>query len=414
MKHLRFGVVALLLAAVLATNAYAQEQDDYYYVLGSIVDPDGGLDLEDGTGFQIGAGWKLTNHWNLETYLQSTQTGQGPKHRHTQLGADLQLLMNRYGQFSPYVFGGTGFMSVDTTPARRQTQLGLSGGVGFRIKGSGDSGIALRGEYRYRAYDYLGTDLEDNLISLGIQIPFGKAAPPVVDSDGDGVADGMDRCPGTAAGRAVDSYGCELDSDGDGVADSLDRCPNTPAGVSVNSSGCPRDTDGDGVSDADDECPNTIAGATVDSRGCELDGDEDGVVDRLDQCPNSAPGVQVDIAGCEIKEEIELPGVSFESNSDRLLPGAQNVLDDAAATLAKNPSIDVEVAGHTDSDGAAEYNESLSARRAATVRDYLIGQGISANRMTTRGYGEANPIADNSTAAGKATNRRVVLRIIAR
>ncbi|MDH3363660.1 MAG: OmpA family protein, partial [Gammaproteobacteria bacterium] len=147
---------------------------------------------------------------------------------------------------------------------------------------------------------------------------------------------------------------------------------------------------------------------------CELDGDKDGVVDRLDECPNSAPGVQVDIKGCEIKAVIRLPGVNFETNSDRLLPGATSVLNDAVATLKKNPSITVEVAGHTDSDGAAEYNEGLSTRRATTVRDYLAANGIAEDRLTVRGYGESQPIADNTTRAGKAQNRRVVLRVIER
>jgi OOP family OmpA-OmpF porin len=110
-------------------------------------------------------------------------------------------------------------------------------------------------------------------------------------------------------------------------------------------------------------------------------------------------------------EEIRLPGVHFESNSDRLAGDDRSVLVDAAATLKLNPTIRVEVAGHTDSDGAADYNEGLSMRRAATVRDFLIQQGVSPARITARGYGETQPIADNSTAAGKAENRRVSLRI---
>ena len=108
---------------------------------------------------------------------------------------------------------------------------------------------------------------------------------------------------------------------------------------------------------------------------------------------------------------IDLPGVTFETNSDRLLPGAEQVLDDAAATLRKYPDLVVEVAGHTDSDGTAEYNEGLSERRARTVMNYLIDKGADEGNLTVRGYGEANPVADNSTAAGKAANRRVELRI---
>jgi OOP family OmpA-OmpF porin len=106
--------------------------------------------------------------------------------------------------------------------------------------------------------------------------------------------------------------------------------------------------------------------------------------------------------------------VNFESNSDRLVAGTESVLNEAAATLLKNPSIKVEVAGHTDSVGEEAYNESLSARRAATVRDYLASRGVEMERMTARGYGELQPIADNNTTEGKAANRRVVLRITER
>jgi OOP family OmpA-OmpF porin len=182
----------------------------------------------------------------------------------------------------------------------------------------------------------------------------------------------------------------------------------------VNADGCPPDGDGDGVHDDSDRCPNTPRGATVGADGCELDEDSDGVVDRLDRCPGTPRNTQVDVRGCEIKSEIELPGVNFETNSDRLLAGAESELDVAAASLDKNPSIRVEVAGHTDSDGAAEYNEGLSLRRATTVRDYLIARGIAESRLTVRGYGESQPIADNGTRDGKAQNRRVVLRVVER
>ena len=83
-----------------------------------------------------------------------------------------------------------------------------------------------------------------------------------------------------------------------------------------------------------------------------------------------------------------------------------------AATLYKNPDVRVEVAGHTDDQGSAGYNQGLSERRAKTVRDYLIKLGIAEERLTWRGYGEAEPIADNSTGDGREQNRRVVLRIL--
>jgi OOP family OmpA-OmpF porin len=180
----------------------------------------------------------------------------------------------------------------------------------------------------------------------------------------------------------------------------------------VDARGCSLDSDKDGVVDADDQCPDTYRGAKVDQRGCELDDDNDGVVNRLDDCPDSAAGARVDVNGCEIRDVIDLPGVNFETNSDRLLPGADGVLRDAAATLKKYPELVVQVAGHTDSAGAADYNQGLSERRAATVRDYLINAGVNETNLSARGYGEAEPIADNADAEGRAKNRRVELRIV--
>ena len=133
-----------------------------------------------------------------------------------------------------------------------------------------------------------------------------------------------------------------------------------------------------------------------------------------DECPNSTRGEPVDVRGCEIADEIRLPEVKFETNSDRLRPGSEKVLGDAASTLIRNPKLHVEVAGHTDSRGDADHNLGLSERRAKTVRDYLINQGVDEGRLSWRGYGETQPIGDNDTAEGRETNRRVVLRVLRR
>jgi len=192
----------------------------------------------------------------------------------------------------------------------------------------------------------------------------------------------------------------------------MDKCPDTPRGVAVDANGCPNDSDGDGVSDDRDQCPGTPAGEPVDANGCELDDDNDGVINRLDECPGTPEGTPVDKRGCKIEGDYVLQGVNFESNSDRLLSSANSVLNDVSETLLKYPEITFEIAGHTDSDGAAEYNLGLSTRRAQTVYDYLAGKGVAENRMSVQGYGESQPIADNTSAAGKAENRRVVLSVI--
>ena len=413
-------VAATFIAFAGAQNAFADAEagQGYFSVMGSYMDDDKDRNVEDGvnTG-QFGMGYAINDSFNVEGLISAT-IAKGGDQEHLGIGVDLQRVFRRAERFSPYLHVGAGYIKVDPAGAVPDSNGAMySGGVGFFLD-MFKSNVSLRGEWRFRTTQYTYTsgnqNLKDSFVSLGLQIPFGAGTPKFVDSDGDGVADGIDRCPNTPAGTRVDGYGCEMDSDGDGVKDSMDKCPNTPRGVAVNADGCPMDSDGDGVADDKDKCPNTMAGAKVGADGCELDGDKDGVVDRLDECPNSAPGVQVDIKGCEIKGQIRLPGVNFESNSDRLLPSASSVLNDAAATLKKNPTIKVEVAGHTDSDGAADYNESLSARRATTVRDYLAAKGVAMDRMTTRGYGESQPVADNGTREGKAQNRRVVLRILDR
>jgi OOP family OmpA-OmpF porin len=379
-----------------ASNVFADAEvgQGYFSVMGSFIDDDKDRGVEDAfNGGQISMGYAFNEAWNIEGMLsaaipESDFPGR-PDQNHMGLGLDLQRVFMRSERFSPYLHVGVGYFSNDPSGGDSKMDGAMySGGLGFNLD-LFSSNVSLRGEWRHRMERASVTDMEDDLFSIGLQIPFGPASSPVVaaysapdgDGDNDGVADSIDRCPETVAGARVDTYGCELDSDGDGVKDSMDKCPGT------------------------------VAGATVDAQGCELDGDNDGVVDRLDECPNSAPGVQVDVKGCEIKAVITLRGVNFETNSDRLLPGATGVLDDAAATLRMNPTIKVEVAGHTDSDGAAAYNESLSARRAATVHDYLVSKGVADDRMTVRGYGESQPVADNTTSAGKAQNRRVVLRI---
>ena len=409
---------AILIALVGAENAYAEAEagQGYFTGMASYYDDDNDRAVDDGfNAFQLGLGYVINDQFNIEGIVSVGIPDGNPAHEHRGYGVDLQRVFRRDERFSPYLHLGAGYFVADPAGGISDEEGEMySFGAGFYLDAFASSNVALRGEYRYRVDSAMSENMSDQLLSLGLQIPFGGSAPKWVDADGDGVSDGMDRCPGTPAGVSVDAYGCEVDSDGDGVKDSMDECPDTPRGVSVDSKGCPLDSDGDGVTDDTDKCPGTPAGAPVDEDGCALDSDGDGVPDYKDECPDTASGVQVDIKGCEIKEEITLRGVNFESNSDRLLPGAERVLADAAATLNKNPTIKVEVAGHTDSDGSADYNEGLSSRRAQTVRDYLANAGIAEDRMTVRGYGEAQPIADNSTAAGKAENRRVVLRITAR
>jgi OOP family OmpA-OmpF porin len=241
------------------------------------------------------------------------------------------------------------------------------------------------------------------------------------DADGDGVSDGIDQCPNTPAGAKVDAKGCPIDSDNDGVYDGIDECPGTPAGAKVDAKGCPKDSDNDGVYDGIDQCPNTPAGAKVDAKGCPMDSDGDGVYDGIDKCPNTPAGTKVDETGCpvEVKKFIDTGLIStteilFDFNKATLKPESKAPLDAIGNILMQVPDLKIEVGGHTDGVGSDVYNKKLSDARAKTVRDYLVKNfpQINGDNISSAGYGESKPVATNDTKEGQAKNRRVEFKIL--
>ncbi|MCW8919182.1 MAG: OmpA family protein [Gammaproteobacteria bacterium] len=255
-----------------------------------------------------------------------------------------------------------------------------------------------------------------SLLALASLLPLTVlAATPYywVDSNGEAVRDGANNCIG-ALYHGADIPACrgeikkEIDSDGDGISDANDQCPATPAGTHVDATGCAMvmDADRDGVADAADRCPNTPANAKVDAAGCPLDSDRDGVADYLDQCANTASGSTVDEKGCA--QKVVVRDLNFATNSAELSAEAKAILDKVAAGVSGDRAIrQVMVTGYSDDRGDAGYNKALSERRARSVADYLSSKGLSGLQITSQGMGEANPIADNATAAGRAENRRV-------
>ncbi len=143
-----------------------------------------------------------------------------------------------------------------------------------------------------------------------------------------------------------------------------------------------------------------------------VDSDGDDVVDGSDQCPGTPAGAKVNAQGCE--EQLVLRGVNFSTGSATLTAQDTLILDSVADILAKRPAFDVEVRGHTDSVGSETSNLDLSQRRADSVRDYLVSKGISPEKLTAVGKGEAEPLASNDTADGRAENRRVTLEFTQR
>jgi len=238
-----------------------------------------------------------------------------------------------------------------------------------------------------------------------------KAFRGCPDTDGDGVEDRQDSCS-TLAGLAV-FHGCP-DTDGDGIEDRLDACPKDSGAVEFYQ-GCPvRDTDGDGLEDKLDPCP-TIAGK-LEHEGCP-DTDGDGVEDRRDICPMVAG--KAGNRGCppiakkdQRKLEMAVKAVKFETGKAILKPESSKIMGDIAKIMVKYPGYHLQITGHTDSQGNDVANQLLSEKRAQACADFLVGKGMTKERLPTAGFGETKPIASNKTGQGRTQNRRVEFELV--
>jgi outer membrane protein OmpA-like peptidoglycan-associated protein len=263
---------------------------------------------------------------------------------------------------------------------------------------------------------------------LGYAEPY-RTVPPRVDTDRDGLYDDVDACPREPEDKDgfKDADGCpDPDNDEDGILDVSDRCRNKPEDVDQfeDEDGCPDpDNDKDGILDTDDKCPMEPEDADgfEDADGCpDPDNDKDHVLDVNDACPTEPEDYDgfEDADGCPEEgsglvkvtcEKIEITdSVYFDTGSDHIQERSFTLLNQVGAVLQSATQIKrLRVEGHTDDRGKDAYNLELSKRRAASVMRYLLEQGVADNRLTSEGYGETRPIADNKTGAGRSQNRRV-------
>jgi OOP family OmpA-OmpF porin len=271
-------------------------------------------------------------------------------------------------------------------------------------------------------------DLVQNFeVLLGLSFTLGRTGdetPPPADSDQDGFADVNDACP-TQPGVAPN--GCPapvapLDTDKDGIPDASDPCPTEPEDGQqpAPADGCPnKDADGDGIPVPDDKCP-TEKGVAPD--GCPIrDKDGDGVLDDVDKCPDEPEtknGFQ-DADGCpdELPKEVAkfagvIKGIQFDFGKATIRKESNKTLDEAVKVLTQYPELRIMVSGHTDNVGEAQKNIELSQQRADAVKDYMVGKGIDASRVETRGAGPNEPVADNATDKGRQENRRIEFKLL--
>lgn len=434
-RNFIFTTLAVCAPVLIGSKLIAAELDNRLYVAPALtyIIADDDRQADNALGLQLGIGKALNQSWNIEASFNGDSLdlkNVSGEFKQRGLAVDGLYFLTRENNFSSYAVIGAGALRTTYLGSRSSNAM-VNVGAGV-MRSLNTLGMSVRGDLRYRIdaddSSVAGQDrFGDWVVAVGLAIPIGAkaviAAAPVVvapapakviavvDSDGDRVTDKEDRCPDTPPGVIVDEKGCEVDSDRDGVVDSADRCPTTSAGSKVDAKGCEADSDSDGVVDSKDSCPNTPHGMRVNDKGCEMDRDSDGIVDSQDKCPDSRVNAKVAQDGCEAAEVIVLKDVRFETNSDSLTGSSIKILDEVAATLIQRPNISIEVAGYTDDRGAAAHNETLSQKRAEAVAKYLIDRGVDASKLSAKGYGSADPVAENNTSEGRAQNRRVELHI---
>ena len=297
-------------------------------------------------------------------------------------GSVIVNLTDNY-QFQPFILAGYGGLTSlvsDATVVPGSTWGFMHAGLGFKVGFTPWTGLRVDGRImapwtalspvipQGNRIGYSGPDFE---ILGSLFLNFGEVEhitvikePGSKDRDGDGIPDNVDRCPDQPEDKDgfQDEDGCpDPDNDGDGIPDTLDKCPNEP------------------------ETFNNYQDA--------------------DGCPDEVPAAVKKFTGV-------IQGINFKTGSAEILAGSYAILDRAVKVLQDYPEVNLEISGHTDNRGKADYNLDLSQRRADSVKTYFVQRGIASARLQAIGYGLTRPIADNKSQSGRATNRRTEFRLI--
>ena len=141
---------------------------------------------------------------------------------------------------------------------------------------------------------------------------------------------------------------------------------------------------------------------------CPVDSDKDGVFDPQDKCPNTPAGFKVDGDGCPLTATLH---VNFATDSNSVDEAGSDNISEFATFMKESPAYKASIVGHTDSTGSEAYNQKLSEKRAATVKNILVKEGVEAERLTTTGKGEMCPVSSNKTTQGRTENRRIEVEL---
>ena len=221
-----------------------------------------------------------------------------------------------------------------------------------------------------------------------------------------GISAGTAAPVGILAGGIAGGFTC-ADQDQDTIVDQYDECPDTPPGAQVNLKGCAQDTDEDGVVDYVDACPHSAVSFEVDSQGCPIPLNKSALAEQY-----KVPSQCVRYMTVSKNQLTRAKPILFSSNSSALNAEGMVILmcvaDVAKATSAKV----LEIAGYTDTTGPAKYNQQLSMRRVANVRNFLLSEGLGDSQLKAFGRGQRHPAGTQENSVTRAHNRRVEIKAI--
>jgi len=275
--------------------------------------------------------------------------------------------------FTPFAKVGLGIEQFSDNKAGNNDRLFFDTGVGAKVDFTENLALKLEAIYMLKPDSTHAGNADSNLLTLvGLTYSFGTKAKKVVEEQAPEVVE---------EAVAVAVIAAPVDSDEDGVIDSEDNCLNTPLNSNVDASGC------------------VIV----------LDDDQDGVLNSKDICPNTPLNSAVDTNGCPKSVTLD---IKFENNSYKVKEESFSNIDKYAKFLKTYTNYSAKIVGYTDSVGSAAYNQKLSEKRAHKVVSMLTDRGVDASQLSSKGMGEANPIADNATEEGRSSNRRIEAELI--
>ncbi|MES3040661.1 MAG: OmpA family protein [Pseudomonadota bacterium] len=357
--------LAIFASSLAISASFAQaapESGVYHAYMGALFgQPDNQRPLVgNSTGFIGAIGIPLfqdSNRWHVEI-AGTNQTFKTPANVSTSffrqdLTASLMYSFEDRDVLTPYVLAGVGVARNDVIPDDLD-KTGFTGHVGVGLTKL--FGFAVRGRLEVRGiYDDYSEDYVDTAITTGIEIPLGRTQRVEVEV-----------IKVVQAQPVIIEKPVEVQV----IKETLKEVP-------------PPDSDGDNIADSIDRCPGTLA------------------------------NVRTDNLGCAISQTVVLENIEFDFNQDTLKSSSKALIEKASVFFSNQANLRAVVAGHTDSIGSNDANQTLSVRRANTVRNALVAGGVDGLRLQAIGLGETLPIATNDTEAGRANNRRVEFLLVA-